>query len=103
MLVIPASEHGLATQLRAVAQAGCTATVLRKGDALPELNRWAAVLVEMPTPELLTRIAAMDGPIPLVQSPGADGTYCRAWLLEEVSISVNTTAAGGNASLMALV
>ncbi|HEX2794179.1 MAG TPA: bifunctional proline dehydrogenase/L-glutamate gamma-semialdehyde dehydrogenase PutA [Croceicoccus sp.] len=103
VLVVPASEEGFAAQLEAVAEAGCTPTVLREGDDLPAVNRWAAVLVERPTPDLLTRIAAMDGPIPLVQSPGSDGSYCRAWLCEEVSTSVNTTAAGGNASLMALV
>jgi RHH-type proline utilization regulon transcriptional repressor/proline dehydrogenase/delta 1-pyrroline-5-carboxylate dehydrogenase len=28
--------------------------------------------------------------------------YCCAWLVEEVVTSINTTAAGGNASLMAL-
>jgi RHH-type proline utilization regulon transcriptional repressor/proline dehydrogenase/delta 1-pyrroline-5-carboxylate dehydrogenase len=28
--------------------------------------------------------------------------YCLSWLLEEVSTSINTTAAGGNASLMAI-
>jgi RHH-type proline utilization regulon transcriptional repressor/proline dehydrogenase/delta 1-pyrroline-5-carboxylate dehydrogenase len=30
------------------------------------------------------------------------GAYCLDWLVEEVSTSVNTTAAGGNASLMTL-
>ena len=29
--------------------------------------------------------------------------YCLDWLCEEVSTSINTTAAGGNASLMAMV
>ena len=28
--------------------------------------------------------------------------YCLNWLLEEVSTSINTTAAGGNASLMTI-
>lgn len=32
---------------------------------------------------------------------GRDG-YCLDWLLEERTVSVNTTAAGGNASLVAL-
>jgi RHH-type proline utilization regulon transcriptional repressor/proline dehydrogenase/delta 1-pyrroline-5-carboxylate dehydrogenase len=31
-----------------------------------------------------------------------DDAYCLNWLLEEVSTSINTTAAGGNASLMAI-
>ncbi len=103
VLVVPASEAGLAVQMAAVKEAGCTATVLREGEELPHANRWAAALVEQPTPDLLTRIAAMEGPLPLVQAPGADSSYCQAWLCEEVSTSINTTAAGGNASLMALV
>jgi RHH-type proline utilization regulon transcriptional repressor/proline dehydrogenase/delta 1-pyrroline-5-carboxylate dehydrogenase len=31
------------------------------------------------------------------------GAYRAEWLVEEVSTSINTTAAGGNASLMTLV
>ena len=30
------------------------------------------------------------------------GAYCLDWLIEEVATSINTTAAGGNASLMAV-
>ena len=30
------------------------------------------------------------------------GAYCPYWLIEEVSTSINTTAAGGNASLIAM-
>jgi RHH-type proline utilization regulon transcriptional repressor/proline dehydrogenase/delta 1-pyrroline-5-carboxylate dehydrogenase len=42
-------------------------------------------------------VAGMEGPIvPVHTGPGPN---C-AWLLEEVSTSINTTAAGGNASLM---
>ncbi|RVQ67631.1 bifunctional proline dehydrogenase/L-glutamate gamma-semialdehyde dehydrogenase PutA [Croceicoccus ponticola] len=113
ILVIPDTAEGLSAQLAAVEAAGGRVTVLGfrgegRGeglarDALPRTNRWAAVLVERPTPDLLQRIAAMDGPIPLIQSPDAKGLYCQAWLREEVSTSINTTAAGGNASLMALV
>ena len=29
-------------------------------------------------------------------------SYCLNWMLEEVSTSINTAAAGGNASLMAI-
>ncbi|WBH17462.1 trifunctional transcriptional regulator/proline dehydrogenase/L-glutamate gamma-semialdehyde dehydrogenase [Sphingomonas radiodurans] len=50
--------------------------------------------------DLHHRIAALDGPIVLVQTSG-DG-YRLEWLVEEVSTSINTTAAGGNASLMAM-
>jgi RHH-type proline utilization regulon transcriptional repressor/proline dehydrogenase/delta 1-pyrroline-5-carboxylate dehydrogenase len=44
----------------------------------------------------------------LVQSASTDevvgnpDAYCLNWLLREVSISVNTAAAGGNASLMTI-
>jgi RHH-type proline utilization regulon transcriptional repressor/proline dehydrogenase/delta 1-pyrroline-5-carboxylate dehydrogenase len=47
-------------------------------------------------------IAALPGPIVLVQAGGADHHYRADWLVEEVSTSINTTAAGGNASLMAM-
>jgi RHH-type proline utilization regulon transcriptional repressor/proline dehydrogenase/delta 1-pyrroline-5-carboxylate dehydrogenase len=43
-------------------------------------------------------IAALDGPIVPVLCPADDD----AMLVSEVSISINTTAAGGNASLMAM-
>jgi RHH-type proline utilization regulon transcriptional repressor/proline dehydrogenase/delta 1-pyrroline-5-carboxylate dehydrogenase len=45
----------------------------------------------------------MAGPIPIVQLADAAGRYRRDWLVEEVSTSTNITAAGGNASLMAMV
>jgi RHH-type proline utilization regulon transcriptional repressor/proline dehydrogenase/delta 1-pyrroline-5-carboxylate dehydrogenase len=45
-------------------------------------------------------IAALPGPIVLTQAGAAD--YRLDWLVEEVSTSINTTAAGGNASLMAM-
>ena len=54
------------------------------------------------------RIAALGGPLVLVQSAtsadlGMDAeAYCMNWLLEEVSTSINTAAAGGNASLMTI-
>lgn len=53
-------------------------------------------------------IADIPGPLVLVQAASTDeiahnpDAYCLNWLLEEVSTSVNTTAAGGNASLMAI-
>jgi RHH-type proline utilization regulon transcriptional repressor/proline dehydrogenase/delta 1-pyrroline-5-carboxylate dehydrogenase len=54
------------------------------------------------------RIANLSGPLVLTQAAssadvaGMDDPYCLNWLLEEVSVSVNTAAAGGNASLMAI-
>lgn len=50
--------------------------------------------------EAQAKIAALPGPIVLTQAGGAP--YRLEWLVEEVSISINTTAAGGNASLMAM-
>jgi RHH-type transcriptional regulator, proline utilization regulon repressor / proline dehydrogenase / delta 1-pyrroline-5-carboxylate dehydrogenase len=53
-------------------------------------------------------IASIPGPLVLVQAASADeiardpNAYHLNWLLEEVSISINTAAAGGNASLMAI-
>lgn len=54
------------------------------------------------------RIAALPGPLVLVQAASAQDirdrvdAYCLNWLVEEVSTSINTAAAGGNASLMAI-
>jgi RHH-type proline utilization regulon transcriptional repressor/proline dehydrogenase/delta 1-pyrroline-5-carboxylate dehydrogenase len=54
------------------------------------------------------RIAELPGPLLLVQAAttealqGTEQPYNLNWLLEEVSVSVNTTAAGGNASLMSI-
>jgi RHH-type proline utilization regulon transcriptional repressor/proline dehydrogenase/delta 1-pyrroline-5-carboxylate dehydrogenase len=53
-------------------------------------------------------IAALPGPLVLVQSASTEDmangteTYCLNWLMEEVSTSINTAAAGGNASLMSI-
>ncbi|MFC3073977.1 trifunctional transcriptional regulator/proline dehydrogenase/L-glutamate gamma-semialdehyde dehydrogenase [Shinella pollutisoli] len=54
------------------------------------------------------RIAALPGPLVLVQAASAaelagdPEAYCLNWLLEEVATSINTAAAGGNASLMTI-
>ena len=54
------------------------------------------------------RIAALGGPLVLVQAAGSEAlaadpqAYCLNWLVEEVSTSINTAAAGGNASLMTI-
>ncbi|MGV2075453.1 MULTISPECIES: trifunctional transcriptional regulator/proline dehydrogenase/L-glutamate gamma-semialdehyde dehydrogenase [unclassified Rhizobium] len=53
-------------------------------------------------------IAAMSGPLLLTQAASTaelernPEAYCLNWLLEEVSTSINTAAAGGNASLMSI-
>jgi len=58
--------------------------------------------------ECLSALAARPGALILTQaaSPAAlatdTQTYCLDWLVEEVVASINTTAAGGNASLMSI-
>jgi RHH-type transcriptional regulator, proline utilization regulon repressor / proline dehydrogenase / delta 1-pyrroline-5-carboxylate dehydrogenase len=119
VLLIPATEHGLAVQIGMALASGNTASIVWPGSrpALPPLVAgrltWlsdlpaaatsAAVLVETAAPGVLPRLAAMVGPIPIVQVADATGRYRRDWLVEEVSTSTNITAAGGNASLMAMV
>ncbi len=46
----------------------------------------------------LTEIAKLPGSVILPQT----NHYRMAWLIEEISTSINTTAAGGNASLMTI-
>ena len=48
---------------------------------------------------MVQAVADWPGRIVPVHAPVPDG-YCLDWLMEEVSTSINTTAAGGNASLM---
>ncbi len=58
--------------------------------------------------ELNQRISELEGPLLLTQgaTPAAlkSGAqdYCLDWLVEEISTSINTAAAGGNASLLAI-
>ncbi len=53
-------------------------------------------------------ISAIPGPLVLTQSASSEeiaesaDAYCLNWLLEEVTTSINTAAAGGNASLMTI-
>ncbi|HKM60855.1 MAG TPA: L-glutamate gamma-semialdehyde dehydrogenase [Acidisphaera sp.] len=61
-----------------------------------------AVLAEAVSATLRRRLAERDGPIlPLIVA-GPEGSYDLRRLVAEKTVSVNTTAAGGNASLMAL-
>jgi RHH-type proline utilization regulon transcriptional repressor/proline dehydrogenase/delta 1-pyrroline-5-carboxylate dehydrogenase len=126
VLLLPESREGLLDQLIALLASGnhavVSAPVALRG-ALPDLptgvaqrlkwvGEWldqgpfAAALIEASgqrATAALKAIAALDGPIPLVQRPDEAGQYRLDWLVEEVSTSINTTAAGGNANLMALV
>ena len=120
VLVLPVSRDGLLDQLTAALATGNSVTVMGANTLaefpelvnaqvlwiteLPAQNTFSAVLIEPGegTGEKLRAVAAMSGPIPLVQEAAADGNYRLDWLVDEVSTSINTTAAGGNASLMAL-
>ncbi len=45
-------------------------------------------------------VAGRPGPIAQIHVAGPDGAYPLEWLVQERSVSTNTTAAGGNANLM---
>ena len=121
VLLMPASSAGLAQQLAVVAQTGNSAVLpdrpamrrlAENSDAAVEWSaNWrddaqiAHVLIEAGQDDaasILAAIAARPGPIPIVQIGNADMPYRADWMVEEVSISIDTTAAGGNASLMAV-
>lgn len=125
VLLFPQTPGGLIHQLIAVLATGNCVSVI--GDAgvqsalehlprevmdqiywledIPAQSSFAAALVEA-GPEnvqpVLARLAAMDGMIPLVQISDGGGHYRHDWLVEERCISTNTTAMGGNASLMTI-
>ncbi|SDA35455.1 trifunctional transcriptional regulator/proline dehydrogenase/L-glutamate gamma-semialdehyde dehydrogenase [Sphingomonas sp. NFR15] len=115
ILLRPTSAAGLIEQMAAVLATGNRGVV--EGMALPaglparvaaafavEAESCAAALVEGDPAETLAQVAALDGPIVSVHraDPARPLAYDPVWLVEEVSTSINTTAAGGNASLMAI-
>ncbi len=131
LLLMPQSAAGLYHQLGAMLATGNTATIAAASDLEPVLRTlpariatriawrtdWEAdgpfvgALIEGDAARIVSlnmRIARLPGPLVPVQAASwqelADGpdAYCLDRLLEEVSTSINTTAAGGNASLMAL-
>ncbi|MBB5222383.1 RHH-type proline utilization regulon transcriptional repressor/proline dehydrogenase/delta 1-pyrroline-5-carboxylate dehydrogenase [Amaricoccus macauensis] len=131
ILLLPLTTTGLHRQLAAVLATGNTAVVDpgRVGanalDGLPPevavrvrvAGDWeadgpfAGALVEGDAARVVAvqqALAELPGPIVLTQAAtteelrGQPGAYVLDWLLEEVSTSINTTAAGGNASLMAM-
>ena len=124
ILALPATPGGLQQQLDAIAATGNIAVVSKEAAGLaqelaPELcsaiewaDDWrealpaAHILIEssdLDITPILAVVAGHDGPIPIVQLGDQKHDYRRDWMLEEVSTSIDTTAAGGNASLMALV
>jgi RHH-type proline utilization regulon transcriptional repressor/proline dehydrogenase/delta 1-pyrroline-5-carboxylate dehydrogenase len=120
VLLLPKTHEGLLAQLAAGLATGNTLTVgaasgltLALPDTLSTRVRWvedwagagpySGALIEGDAERvrgLNQAIAALPGPIVLSQAGSAG--YRLDWLVEEVSTSINTTAAGGNASLMAM-
>jgi RHH-type proline utilization regulon transcriptional repressor/proline dehydrogenase/delta 1-pyrroline-5-carboxylate dehydrogenase len=115
---LASTEAGLGEQVAVILATGNRVLVERGHPALPPelaaqvmvVDDWLAVpdlrgaLFDGDRTSLLslnTRLAERPGPILMVQVRGEHG-YRREWLVEERSISTNTAAAGGNASLMAL-
>lgn len=132
ILLVPKTEQGFFWQLASVLATGNAAVVDRASGFETLLKTapnsvkarvrfadqadWAAqdlagALLEGEGEALIAlnkTIAALPGPLLLVQAASSAETggeqtpYCLNWLVEEVSISTNTAAAGGNASLMAI-
>ena len=125
VLLLPQTEEGLRQQFSVMYSTGNTPVLIdtkatrKMANSLlavmPEQIDWvsdwtveapfAQVLIEDAGQDLtaiLQAIAAKAGPIPIVQLGGNGRLYRTDWLMEEVSISIDTTAAGGNASLMAV-
>jgi RHH-type proline utilization regulon transcriptional repressor/proline dehydrogenase/delta 1-pyrroline-5-carboxylate dehydrogenase len=131
ILLAPLTESGLFRQLSAALATGNDAVIDEASGLLAALaglppsvsqrltwsadweaaGPFAGALIEgdaTRTAALNRRIAALPGPLVLVQAASTEEiaagveAYCLNWLVEEVSISVNTAAAGGNASLMAI-
>jgi RHH-type transcriptional regulator, proline utilization regulon repressor / proline dehydrogenase / delta 1-pyrroline-5-carboxylate dehydrogenase len=131
ILLVPATESGLYHQIAAALATGNSVVVDAASglqSSLKDLPQsvalrvswskdWAAdgpfagALVEGDGERIRAvnkAVAALPGPLVLVQAASSEeiarnpDAYCLNWLLEEVSTSVNTAAAGGNASLMAI-
>ncbi|MFD1789722.1 trifunctional transcriptional regulator/proline dehydrogenase/L-glutamate gamma-semialdehyde dehydrogenase [Sphingomonas floccifaciens] len=123
VLLLPRTREGLIEQLGAALAAGNDAVVgdaaafrdmistlppsvaarVRIADDWRREGPYAGALIEGEDRQVaaaLTALADLPGPIVLPQAGSAG--YRLDWLVEEVSTSINTTAAGGNASLMVL-
>jgi RHH-type transcriptional regulator, proline utilization regulon repressor / proline dehydrogenase / delta 1-pyrroline-5-carboxylate dehydrogenase len=95
VLCLSETQHGLDEMKRVVNETGnVVVTSLEEGP-------FAAALVEAvgdARVAALQKIAALPGAVVPVHS----APYRKAWLKEEQVISINTTASGGNASLMSI-
>jgi RHH-type proline utilization regulon transcriptional repressor/proline dehydrogenase/delta 1-pyrroline-5-carboxylate dehydrogenase len=115
ILLRPATRQGLFRQMAAILATGNQGVV--QGMMIPPglpvevaacfsadaSGHYAAALVEGDAAKIAATtqcVADLPGPIVSVHADDHGHGYCLDWLLEEQSTSVNTTAAGGNASLM---
>ena len=123
VLALPQSRAGLLDQLGVALAAGNDVVVGNPavaGETLSALPASAAMrvrvaaewqrepafagaLIEGSAADVSTALASLAQlPGPIVLPQAASAGYRLDWLVEEVSTSINTTAAGGNASLMSL-
>jgi RHH-type proline utilization regulon transcriptional repressor/proline dehydrogenase/delta 1-pyrroline-5-carboxylate dehydrogenase len=131
ILLVPQTAAGLYRQIAAVLATGNTAVIdaapglaaaieglppavaarVSLSRDWPSAGPFSGALVEGDAERVKTvnaAIAGLSGPLVLVQAAPSTAlledpdAYCLNWLLEEVSTSVNTAAAGGNASLMSI-
>ena len=78
---------------------GNIALVTGPADTAPDAVLFAGTDDELAA--VRTRLAALDGPlVPVIVA--RDGTYDAMRLLSERTVTINTTASGGNASLLSL-
>ncbi|WP_445190655.1 trifunctional transcriptional regulator/proline dehydrogenase/L-glutamate gamma-semialdehyde dehydrogenase [Sphingobium sp. HWE2-09] len=115
ILLRPATRQGLFRQMAAIVATGNIGVV--QGMTIPPglpadvaacfstdaTGHYAAALVEGDAAKVAATVqcvADLPGPIVSVHADNHGHGYCLDWLLEEQSTSINTTAAGGNASLM---
>jgi RHH-type proline utilization regulon transcriptional repressor/proline dehydrogenase/delta 1-pyrroline-5-carboxylate dehydrogenase len=124
VLCLPATEFGLALQVGAALATGNRALVALPGalEGLPEGLRDLVVEDEAGTTaaaalhegdadalrDAAIALAAREGPLVALHGASSQGladgseSYPLEWLVRERSVSTNTAAAGGNASLMTL-
>ncbi|MET3614830.1 RHH-type proline utilization regulon transcriptional repressor/proline dehydrogenase/delta 1-pyrroline-5-carboxylate dehydrogenase [Rhizobium aquaticum] len=131
ILLVPQTLEGLKRQLAAVLATGNSAVVDEASGLKAQFGNlpasvasrigwafdwnaagpFAGALIEGDGARVLAvnqKIAGLSGPLVLVQAATTEELFsdpdaiCLNWLLEEVSTSVNTVAAGGNASLMTI-
>ena len=99
VLCFATTQEGLVAQKQIVAKTGNECVVAETGWV--NKGPYAAALIEAKgdkLKEILLALSTLPGPIINAQV----NPYCEVWLMEETTISINTTAMGGNANLMTI-